>query len=128
HIVSGSFTGSIFLPSKRTLSVKKKWIGFIAHARGFLVVDDGARQALVKKNKSLLPSGITEVHGSFSANDTISVRDLAGVEIARGVTAYASAEIDVIKGKRSTEAGRLLGRESAAEVIHKDNLVVIGDK
>ncbi|HLP17028.1 MAG TPA: glutamate 5-kinase, partial [Bacteroidota bacterium] len=47
HIVSGSFTGSIFLPSKRTLSVKKKWIGFIAHARGFLVVDDGARQALV---------------------------------------------------------------------------------
>jgi glutamate 5-kinase len=127
-IFSGSFTGTLFLPSKRSLSTKKKWIGFVSHAKGFLVVDDGARLALVKKNKSLLPSGITEVHGTFAENDTISVHDAQGQEIARGVTAYASSDIKAIMGMKTVDAEKMLGRKTAGEVIHKDNLVVIGEK
>jgi glutamate 5-kinase len=128
EIASGSFTGTLFLPSKRTLSVKKKWIGFVSHAKGSVVVDDGARHALVKKNKSLLPSGIVEIIGTFAASDTVSVRDTSGVEIARGVTAYSSSDLDAIKGMKTIEADKLLGRKTAGEAIHKDNLVVIGEK
>ncbi|MGE5315827.1 MAG: glutamate 5-kinase [Acidobacteriota bacterium] len=127
-IFSGSFTGTLFLPSKRSLSVKKKWIGFVAHAKGSIIVDEGAKLALIRKNKSLLPSGVTDVQGTFSAGDTVSVRDTAGQEIARGVSAFSSRDICLIRGKKSAEAGRLLGRAAAEEVIHKDNLVVIGEK
>lgn len=128
QIFSGTFTGTLFLPSKRTLSTKKKWIGFVSHAKGSLVIDDGARLALLKKNKSLLPSGITAISGRFDVNDTISVRDSSGQEIARGVTAYSSAEIGIIMGKKTSEAAKLLGRDTGGEVVHKDNLVLIGEK
>lgn len=127
-IFQGTSTGTLFLPAGKGLTLRKKWIGFVSHAKGYIVVDDGARAALIHRNKSLLPSGITETHGVFAANDTIAVRDAAGCEIARGVTAYSSEELGRIKGKKTTAIEKILGRRSAGEVIHKDNLVVIGEK
>ena len=77
-IFSGTFTGTLFLPAENKLSMRKKWIGFVSSTKGYVRVDDGAKLALLKKNKSLLPSGITEVHGEFKANETISIVDLNG--------------------------------------------------
>jgi len=128
RIFSGTAAGTLFLPAKKGLTVRKKWIGFVSAARGYVVVDDGAKNALMLRNKSLLPSGVTEAHGRFSANDTISVRDLSGVEIARGVTAFSSDDLTAIKGKKTNAIEKILGRASAGEVIHKDDLVVIGEK
>jgi glutamate 5-kinase len=124
-IFHGNFHGTLFLPTSKKINVKKKWIGFVSHPKGYLVIDDGAKNALVKKNKSLLPSGILEVHGDFKANDTISVRTINHTEIARGVSGFSSIELNKIKGRNTLEIEKILGRKLPGEVIHKDNLVII---
>lgn len=108
EVFSGNFKGTLFLPRENTLNVRKKWIGFVSHAKGFVVVDDGARVALLTKQKSLLPSGVVEVHGDFRQNDTISVRDPAGNEIAKGITRYSSGDLQKVKGKRLSTFRRCL--------------------
>jgi glutamate 5-kinase len=128
EIFSGNFKGTLFLPAEKKLNVRKKWIGFVSHANGFIVVDDGAKNALVKKQKSLLPSGIVEIHGEFKAHDTISVHDTNGQEIAKGVTGYSSLDLNKIKGKKTSEIEKILNRASSGEVIHRDNLVLTGEE
>jgi glutamate 5-kinase len=124
-VFSGDFKGTLFLPGGARLNVRKKWIGFVSHAKGSVAIDNGARTALVEKRRSLLPSGILDVSGEFRANDTISVRDAEGEEIARGVTNYSSADLGRIRGRKSGEIEKILGRPSQDEVIHKDNLVIM---
>jgi glutamate 5-kinase len=128
EIFSGDFRGTLFLPAEKKLNVRKKWIGFVSHANGYIVVDDGAKNALLKRQKSLLPSGILEVHGEFKAHDTISVRDREGTEIAKGVTGFSSMDLGKIKGKKTSELERILNCKSCDEVIHRDNLVLIGEE
>jgi glutamate 5-kinase len=125
EIFEGKFTGTLFLPGGPRLNTRKRWIGLVSNPKGDVAVDDGARAALLVRQKSLLPSGIVRVNGDFEADDTISVRDAAGQEIARGVSNYSSLDLEKIKGRRSTEIERILGRPSRAEVIHKDNLVIV---
>jgi glutamate 5-kinase len=127
EIFSGNCGGTLFLPRKSNLNVRKKWIGFISHSKGYVLVDEGAKEALLRKQKSLLPSGIIDVHGDFSPNDTIAVKDRDGREIARGVSAYSSADLQKIKGKKTSEIEKILLRKSCDEVIHKDNLVITGE-
>jgi glutamate 5-kinase len=124
-VFSGDFKGTLFLPGRTRLNVRKKWIGFVSHPRGSVSIDEGAGTALLAKHKSLLPSGILEISGEFRANDTITVLDAQGHEIARGVTNYSSADLGRIRGRKSSEIEKILGRSSRDEVIHKDNLVII---
>ena len=124
-VFSGDFKGTLFLPGGTRLTVRKKWIGFVSHARGSVSVDDGARTALLAKHKSLLPSGILEVSGEFRTGDTITVRDAGGYEIARGISNYSSAELARIRGRKTSEIEKILARPCRGEVIHKDDLVVI---
>jgi glutamate 5-kinase len=126
-IFSGTFTGTLFLPAENSMNLRKKWIGFVSSAKGFILVDDGAKLAILKKNKSLLPSGIVEVQGEFKANETISILDLNNKVIAKGVTGFSSTDLGKIKGKKSSEIEKILNRKSHDEVIHRDNLVVIGE-
>ncbi|MEI7905628.1 MAG: glutamate 5-kinase, partial [Candidatus Firestonebacteria bacterium] len=107
-IFDGKFRGTLFLPAKTLLTNKKKWMAFVAHPKGFVVVDDGARDALVKKQKSLLPSGIKDAGGDFKAGDTISVRDLTGAEVARGEAAYSKEDVLKVKGCKASEAAKVL--------------------
>ncbi len=127
EIFSGNFKGTLFLPEEKKLNVRKKWIGFVSHSKGYIVVDEGAKNALVKKQKSLLPSGVVEIQGDFKAHDTVSVRDINGCEIARGVTAYSSIDMQKIKGKKTADIEKILNRLTSGEVIHRDNLVLIGE-
>jgi glutamate 5-kinase len=124
NVLSGSFRGTLFLPAGTRLNVRKKWIGFVSHPRGAVIIDDGAKAALVLRHTSLLPSGVVDVSGEFKANDTVVVRTVDGAEIARGVSNYSSVDLQKIRGKRSSELERMLGRASRDEVIHKDNLVM----
>ena len=128
EIFSGNFRGTLFLPAEKKLNVRKKWIGFVSHTNGYIVVDDGAKNALLKRQKSLLPSGVLEVHGEFKAHDTISVRDREGTEIAKGVTGFSSMDLGKIKGKKTSELEKILNRTSCDEVIHRNNLVLIGEE
>jgi glutamate 5-kinase len=127
EIFSGNFYGTLFLPRESNLNVRKKWIGFISHSKGYVVVDEGAKEALLRKQKSLLPSGILDVYGDFNPNDTVAVKDLDGTEIARGVSGYSAADLKKIKGKKTSEIEKILHRKSCDEVIHKDNLVITGE-
>jgi len=125
EIVAGRPAGTLFLPRTDRLSVRKKWIGFVSDSHGAVVVDEGARGAVLKGQKSLLPSGIMEVRGQFAVHDTISVLDGSGKEIAKGVTDFSSAELQRIKGRRTEEIPRILSRKGS-EVINRNNLVLTG--
>jgi glutamate 5-kinase len=126
EIVSGAYRGTLFLPSAARLSVKKKWIGFVSHPKGSVRIDAGAEAALTVHRKSLLPSGVLDVSGEFAEKDTIAVLGAAGNEIARGLCEFSSADLARIKGKKTGEVERILGRRSGGEVIHKDHLVLLG--
>jgi len=127
EILSGDFRGTLFVPAATRLSGRKKWIGFVSHPRGSVRIDEGATAALTVHRKSLLPSGILEVTGEFAEKDTISVLDFAGREIARGLSGYSSAELARIRGRRTGDVEKILGRRAHGEVIHKDNLVLLDE-
>ena len=125
EIFSGEFRGTVFLPEQKRLSNRKQWIGFVSHTAGVIVIDDGAKNALLNKNRSLLPSGVLEVLGKFDAQEIVSVLDTVGSEIGKGITAYSSTDLNSIKGKRSDKIESVLKRKAPAEVIHRDNLVTM---
>jgi glutamate 5-kinase len=88
-------------------------------------VDEGARRALCEGKRSLLPSGITEVRGSFGIGEAVSVLARDGTEFARGLSSYGSNEIQQIRGRKSSEIASVLGYEYGGEVIHRDDLVIL---
>lgn len=125
-LMAGQKIGTVFAPADRKLDSRQRWIGLTARPAGSVSLDDGATRALCERGKSLLASGITEVTGRFDRGDVLLVRDAAGVELARGLTNYSADELALIKGKRSDQFEKLLGRAGYAAVIHRDNLVVLG--
>jgi len=124
-IFQGSEVGTLFLPDKEKLSSRKYWIAFTLKPKGTITVDKGAREAIVHKGKSLLPSGLDGVKGNFSAGDLVKCVDEAGVEFARGLVNFNSTEILQIKGLKTHEVKKRFGSHSCDEVIHRDNLVVL---
>jgi glutamate 5-kinase len=89
-------------------------------------VDAGARNAVQTQGRSLLPIGVVQVVGLFSKGDVVSLCDADGVEFARGLTNYASATADRLRGLRSEQIREVVGTVPYEEVVHRDNLVVIG--
>ena len=118
-------TGTFILPREDRLTSRKHWIAFSTRPSGRVFVDEGAAAALLKGGKSLLPSGIKEVDGSFDAGEVVHCVDGRGMEFARGMVNYSSAEIKRIKGLKSSELEGVLGYKVYDEVIHRDNLVVL---
>jgi len=117
--------GTLFVPPRNRLSPRKWWIAFsLRQPRGELVVDAGAAQALSAGGKSLLPSGIVEVKGRFEAGAFVAITDEARQELARGVCNYSSTELLRVRGMKSQEAAKTLGRTTAREVVHRDHLVL----
>jgi glutamate 5-kinase len=119
--IAGHHVGTCFLPHDRHLSARRLWIAFAAEVEGSVVVDNGARDAIVTRGTSLLPAGVTEVRGTFDTGATIEVIDENGDVIARGMTAMTSAEVLSSAGKRTADLADL----SVVEVLHRDDLVVL---
>jgi glutamate 5-kinase len=113
-----------FLPSPEGRSARKRWIAGSLAPLGVLVIDDGAARALAR-GSSLLPAGVRAVEGNFHRGDPVSVRDLSGVEVARGLSAYDSADAKRIAGRRSDELEAILGWRGRDEIIHRDDLVLL---
>ena len=116
--------GTQFLPRKRELSARKLWIAFAAHVAGTIVVDDGARSALTRRNTSLLHAGVVEVRGEFLSGDTVEVAGRDGVVFARGMVGVDAVQASAAAGRQSGD----LGDGVLAELIHRDDLVVLDDK
>ena len=124
-ILRGMDEGTFFVPSRGRMQSRKRWLAFASQPRGGIVVDAGAREALVSGGKSLLPSGIRETRRSFRAGDVISLIDPSGREFARGLVNYGRDEVERIKGLKSTEIAAALGHKPYDEVVHRDNLVIL---
>ncbi len=126
--IAGEEIGTCLLPRPR-LPSRKAWLAVHEKPRGVLVVDDGARRALLQSDgSSLLPSGIVEVEGDFRAGDLVTISDVSGREIARGLVNYSASEIRTIKGEHSSRIAQLLGRPGVEEVVHRDDMVVNAGK
>ncbi len=124
-LFAGEDVGTVFMPSDEQLTSKKHWIAYMMRGKGKITVDDGAARAIIKKGKSLLPSGIKAVLGRFKTGDAVEVCDTAGHVIARGLIHYSSEEIEKIKGVKSADIESVLGYKYCDEVIHRDDLVVM---
>jgi glutamate 5-kinase len=105
-------------------TVRKQWIAGLLKPAGTLHVDAGAAEAL-RAGKSLLPAGVTRVEGRFDRGDAVVVRDPGGLELARGLTAYASEAARRVCGRRSQELEAILGYRGRDEMIHRDDLVLL---
>ena len=125
RILAGEEEGTLFLPRENRLTCRKHWLAYGVKPRGTLVLDPGAAAAILRGGKSLLPSGILAVKGSFGVGDPVSCCDEGGKEIARGLSNYAAEEVEKIRGCHSWEIEAALGYHSVDEVIHRDNLVVM---
>jgi glutamate 5-kinase len=129
NILRDIFTGNCrytyFQPRGETISGRKRWIAFGAAPHGHIMIDSGAREAIVQKGRSLLPSGIIQVNGKFNKGDTVSIIDGDNKEIARGLANYSSEEIGKIKGLHSSKILEILGQKDYDEVVHRDNLALL---
>ena len=114
---------SLFLPRAEPRSARKAWIAGAINPAGAITVDDGAVSAL-RRGKSLLPAGVVAIDGSFERGDCIVVRTKAGIEAGRGLSAYASGDIQRIAGHKSGEIAAILGYRGRDEIIHRDDLVL----
>jgi glutamate 5-kinase len=116
--------GTQFLPHNRNLSARKLWIAFAAQQSGVIVVDDGAKQALIERNTSLLHAGVAEVHGDFAEGDTVEIQDMSGAVFARGMVSVSAVQASAAAGRKSAE----LPEGVVAEIVHRDDLVVLVDQ
>ncbi len=117
--------GTLVLPEENRLTQRKHWIAYNLKPMGEIVVDQGAHEALVKKGKSLLPSGLKEVRGVFGVGDCVRCLDFVGVEFARGLVNYNAQELIQIKGLHTSKIEKVLGYKATDEIIHRDDLVLL---
>jgi glutamate 5-kinase len=89
------------------------------------VLDDGAVKALLEKNVSLLPAGVTSLEGTFDAGETVDLVDRSGKVIARGIVNFDSDELPRMLGRSTKELAAELGPEFERELVHRDDLVII---
>jgi glutamate 5-kinase len=125
HILKGKEVGTLILPKAEALSSRKHWIAFNLKPKGDVVVDEGAKKAIVQKGKSLLASGVVKVKGNFDRGDLVSCLGPRGREFARGLVNYSVHELEKIKGLHSQKIEVTLGYKYSDEVIHRDDLVVL---
>ncbi len=125
RLVSGEPVGTLFLANQIRHGFKKNWLVNLTQAHGNLRVDHGAFTALCQGGKSLLPSGVKEVEGSFKAGDSVRISTEDGKTFARGIVNYSQEELLKIKGKKTADILSILGYEHDGEVIHRDNLVML---
>ena len=124
-IVDGEDTGTLFLPEEHKVPGRKRWFGFFSKISGEITVDSGAQHAVCRKGSSLLPSGVIRIDGEFKRGDTVDVCDADGRPFARGLVNFDSADCRRIMGRHSVELPEILGTSAEAELIHRDNLILL---
>nr|USU33296.1 glutamate 5-kinase [Methylobacterium sp. OTU13CASTA1] len=117
---------SWFLSGSNPIAARKAWIAGSLEPRGILIVDDGAARAL-QGGASLLPVGVTGIHGGFGRGDAVVIRDAAGRTLGRGLVAYDSDQAVRIIGRPSREIADLLTHPGRAEMVHRDDLAMVGE-
>lgn len=123
RLIHGEALGTLFIKNDRILNAKKQWINYGASEMGTVVVDEGAKKAILN-NKSLLPVGITEIKGNFKRGAIVEIADEHMNVIAKGITNYDASDLSKIKGVHSQKIQEVLGYNSYNEAIHVNNMSV----
>lgn len=124
-VMAGENVGTYLLPTIAPLAARKQWLAGQLQVKGRLVLDAGAVKVLTQQGKSLLAVGVKNVEGRFERGDLVSCIDLNGLEVARGLVNYGTMDCTKIVGKPSSEFESILGYSDDAELIHRDNMVII---
>jgi glutamate 5-kinase len=125
RLAAGEAIGSQLLAPTGHLQARKQWMADHLHTAGRAALDTGAVRKVREEGKSLLPIGVTDVRGEFGRGEVISLTDETGREIARGLSNYSSMEARLIMRHQSAEIAALLGYEGEAELVHRDNMVLL---
>ncbi|CAK0773009.1 Glutamate 5-kinase [Gammaproteobacteria bacterium] len=125
RLAAGEEIGTLLLPATETATARKQWLASHLRVKGRLFLDAGAVQALRESGKSLLAVGVVAVEGEFQRGEMVSCFNSSGREVARGLVNYSATEIRRIAGMPSRRIVELLGYVDEAELIHRDNLVLV---
>jgi glutamate 5-kinase len=124
--LAGEQVGTLFHPTGGRVAARLLWLAHASSPRGRLSLDAGAVAAVVERRLSLLPAGITAVEGDFTAGDPVDLVDESGRSVARGLVNYDAAELPGLLGRSTRELAARLGAAYEREVVHRDDLVVLG--
>ncbi|MBT3065941.1 glutamate 5-kinase [Rhodoferax sp. U11-2br] len=124
RLCQGESIGTLLIAPTQKTQARKQWIADHLQLKGSVTVDAGAVHKLRSDGSSLLPIGMTAVDGDFSRGDVIAIRADDGLEVARGLANYASAEARLICRKPSSQFEKLLGYSAEPEMVHRDNMVL----
>lgn len=124
-ILAGEDVGTLLLPATERISSRRHWIVHTVRPRGRVVVDDGAVRAIVEQKRSLLPSGVLEVHGEFAEGDAVEIARPSGQVVARGLVRFASHALQRIAGMSSRAVAEQLGLDAGTEAVHRDDLALV---
>jgi glutamate 5-kinase len=126
RIIHGEGLGTLLAATVSPLDARKRWIAGQQRARGLVRLDAGAVDALLGRGVSLLPVGVTQVEGEFSRGELVQCADGDGRIVAQGLINYSSAETLKMLGVASSDIVERLGYSLEPELIHRDNLVILG--
>ncbi len=124
-LLAGTAVGTFFPPETERLSARKGWLAVAAKAKGIILVDPGARKALLDHGRSLLPSGVRDVDGRFGVGDPVDIAVAGGRPFARGLAGYGADEVRRIAGLKTSEIERALGYKYLDEVVHRNDMVLL---
>jgi len=125
EIFNGSDIGTMFMPASESLSGRKRWIGYATNIIGKIVINHGAKKAVLEKGSSILPIGVIDVINEFKRGEVISILDEDKTEIARGITNYNSDECKKIMGQHSDNIFDILGYKNYDEIVVRDNITTL---
>jgi len=124
RLFSGEAHGTVFEPKKKKMASRKCWIAFSSKPKGVITLDKGAVKAILKRGKSLLPSGIVRVDGEFQIGASVQFKGESDEILGIGLVNYRAEDIREIMGLRSGMIKKRLGYKPFDEVIHRDNLAI----
>ena len=124
-IFNGEDYGTMFLPQNEDLPDKKRWIGYATNILGGIMVNNGAKKALIKETKSLLPIGVIKIINEFNKGDVVSIVDENNEEFARGIVNYNSEACEKLIGSHSDNIIDILGFKNYDAIITRDNITIL---
>ena len=125
RLLNGEQIGTLLVPDSNQLDARKQWIVGQVQPAGTLFLDDGASEAILKQGTSLLPIGVESSKGTFKRGDIVDCKNQAGEVIARGLVNYSDSEVSRLHKIPSQDMHKILGYSGEAELIHRDNLVIV---
>ncbi len=123
RLANGERVGTFCPASPKAKESRKNWLRMNVSKSGWVVVDDGAADVLLQRDRSLLPVGVTSVVGTFQRGEAVQIRNARGIQVAAGIANYSSQELDLIKGVRSDRVAEILGDRYSDEVVHRRDMI-----